>query len=70
MITEIVDIIVEMLSRRGSYSLDDIKLALNVAIQVSEAHGLSYSDDDYNDMFDDIILELEHPGERFAEPLR
>lgn len=69
MYNAIVDLVVDALSRRRNYTLDDIKDFLNLALNVSEAQGLSWTDKNYNDMFDDIILSLEHPGERFIEPL-
>ena len=65
----IVDIVVEICEDRNITSLDYIKDLLDAALKTSEAHGLSWSEEDYLEMLDDIILELNHPGESFAEPL-
>lgn len=65
----IVEIIVDICEDKNITGLDYIKDLLDAALQTSEAHGLSWSEEDYLEMLDDIILELEHPGESFAEPL-
>lgn len=65
----IVEIVVDICEDKTNIGLDYIKDLLDVALKTSEAHGLSWSEEDYLDMLDDIILELDHPGASFAEPL-
>ena len=69
MYTKIVNSIIDLISKYygDDYSLDDIKFALQLAMRVSN---ISWSNEDYSDMFDDIILGLEHPGESFIEPTK
>jgi hypothetical protein len=69
MYNTIVNIVINMCNQRGITGLDDIKDFLEIALEVSEAQGLSWSDQDFSDMLDDILLGLDHPGESFAEPL-
>ena len=67
MYNTIVNSIIDLISKYygDNYSLDDIKFALELAFSISD---LNWSKQDYNDMFDDIILGLEHPGESFIKP--
>ena len=65
----IVDIIVEICEDKTNIEIDYIKDLLDAALKTSEAHGLSWSEEDYLELLDDIVLELNHPGEQFAEPL-
>ena len=65
MYNKIVNAIIDVISSTygDNYSLDDIKMCLELALKVTS--NLNWSDSDYNDMFDDIILGLEHPDEYF-----
>ena len=69
MYTTIVNSIIALILKYygNNYSLDDINFAIEVALSASN---ITWSDGDYSDMFDDIILGLEHPGESFIEPTK
>ena len=69
MYTTIVNSIIALILKYygNNYSLDDINFAIEVAFSASN---ITWSDGDYSDMFDDIILGLEHPGESFIEPTK
>jgi len=68
MYTKIVNSVIDLISKYygDDYSLDNIKFALELAIRVSD---VSWSNKDYSDMFDDVILGLEHPDEYFYEDI-
>lgn len=59
MYTKIVNDVIDVISSTcgKAYSLDDIKMCLTVALRVTS--NLNWSNQDYNDMFDDIILGLD-----------
>lgn len=69
MYTKIVNAVIDAISSTygKDYSIDDIKMCLKLAIRITSNCG--WSNEDYNDMFDDVILGLDHPGEKFIEPL-
>ena len=69
MYTKIVNAIIDTIySAYGdNYSLDDVKLCIKLAMRITS--NLGWSTQDYNDMFDDVILGLDHPGESFTEPM-
>lgn len=70
MYNDIVDEIVAELSQRN-FTHDDIKMCIQLAMNVTErCCGVHWTDKDYYDMFDDVVLALDHPGEKFIRPLR
>ena len=62
----IVNEVVSILRRRGNFTLDDVKDFLGVAMDVTDDR-CHWTDDDYNNMFDDIMAALHHPGAMFVE---
>ena len=65
MYTKIVNAIIDVISSTygDNYSLDDVEMCIKLALKVTS--NLNWSKKDYSDMFDDIILGLDHPGEYY-----